>query len=262
MERLGTGIMLVVLSACDGASQVQSSGPEAGGVSASRQASAPWQEAVTGLQAGGQAVYSFRFDGAPPAGAFYKLAIHDVEAGLACARYSADSATGDAAEFWEVAVDVNDGALGDHVIGTARRDRSPTKTANVTLLHRKGGLWVETYAALGGSVEVTAAPTPAEAKAGRRLTGTVEADFPLHAMQEVVCQAGISADGGDQFSRCTCKDANDVVTSCTPVDGKNCCYDSTSPRTRVSFVLSAVSCPAMCAWLAGLPDYCSQAFGP
>ena len=262
MERLGTAVMLVVLSACDGASPMQASGPEAGGASASWQASVPWQKALAGLQAGGHAVYSFRFDDAPPKGSFYKLAIHDVEAGLACARYSADSATGDAADFWEIAVDVNDGVVGEHAIVTARRERSPARTANVTLLHWNGGLWVEIYAALGVSVYVPAAATPAEAKAGHRLTGTVEADFPLHAMQEVVCQAGMSADGGDQFSRCTCKDANDVVTSCAPVDGKNCCYDSTSPRMRASFSFSALSCPAMCAWLAGLPDYCSQAFGP
>lgn len=263
MRRLGAGILFgYLVSACSEASLPQQLAPNDGGPSApGGGVSAPWEVALGGLRTGG-AVYSYRYDDGPPEGEFYRLAIHDTTTSAACARYSANSGALDGEDFWALAVEVNDETTGEHSIVTTTDDRTRRKTANVRLTHWKGGFWSEIYAALGGTVRVTSTPTPAGAKVGQSFDGVIEADFPTHAMLEVVCQAGSSPDGGDPFASCTCRDVGSVVTTCTPTDGENCCYDWTSPRTHVTVPFSAASCPAMCARLAGLPDYCSQSFGP
>jgi hypothetical protein len=222
----------------------------------------PWQQALDGLSRHGGTVYSFTYDGPPPTGEFYTLAVHDVDPTAACSRYGATSTTGNTTNFWELAVTIHDEVAGDHAITVDERQGDPAHTANVTLLHRRDGAWVEAYDALSGSVTLTTTPSAADAKAGADLAGRIDAEFPSHAVMEESCQGGGPTDGGAMWSSCTCKDAIGVATTCTPSGGQECCRDWASPRIHVTLDFDASSCPAMCRWVAGLPvDYCQLEFG-
>ncbi len=237
------------------------SGPPQSTASASPVA-ATWQLGLADLQAAGAAIYSFRFDGPPPEGAFYTLAIHATSAEAACARYGADGGAADD-DFWLLETTVNDGSTGDHKIVLAPRSGTPSATANVTLLHRKQGAFVESYDAVGGTVSLTSNPSPAEAAGGTPLTGRIDAEFPADAVQLVGCEGGQPADGGPAVSWCTCRHAADGgLSTCVPATVDNCCPDPSGPLVRASIAFTATGCASMCRWAAGLSaDYCFQFFG-
>jgi hypothetical protein len=232
--------------------------------SASNEGAPPkdWRQALANLSTSGNAIYSFRFDGAPPAGAFYTVAVHQADTSTACGRYGADVVS-KGQDFWFFDVSVNDASSGEHAIALPQRDGNPSPTANVTVLHRKDGAFVEAYDAVGGSVRLDSAPTPPEASGGVSLLGRIEADFPSHAVREVSCQGGVQVDGGGATSTCNCVDSDGVASTCVPDgEGHNCCPDVTSPPVHIGISLRAVPCANMCRWAAGLSvDYCSQYFG-
>jgi hypothetical protein len=253
MPRAGLYLLFLALcTACGSTSTPPSAVPDGG---------AEWQMALARLSASGAAIYSFRFDGAPPAGTFYTVAVHDAPSAAACDRYGANVVeTG--SDFWLLEVTVNDAETGDHAVSVVERDGTPTPTANVSLLHRKNGEFVTAYSAVSGQLSISGAPSPQDARNGASLQGRVEADFPLRALQEVACMGGMERDGGNSFASCTCRAADGNTSTCTPTDGNNCCYDWTGPRTHVSIPLTAESCPNMCRWAAGLSvDYCQELLG-
>jgi hypothetical protein len=250
--------LLMALAGCASTSPPAAPAAKDGGA-------AGWQAALEGLAASATTtVYSFRFDGAPPTGAFYRLAAHDSDVAAACSRYGADAGAAGSDDFWVLEVDVNDSNPGTHAISLVLRNGAPLATANVTLLHRRGGAYVEAYDAVSGMVSLTSTPTPTNAKQGAALDGLIEADFPEHALSGVECQSLISRDGGAPTTTCTCRGSDGGVSTCSPqVDGQNCCHDLASARKHVSLAFSAAHCPNMCRWAAGLStDYCYQYFGP
>ena len=90
-----------------------------------------WRTALTGFERQGIAVYSFRFDGAPPGGAFYTLGVHATDVAAACRRYGSNVDPSDR-DFWFIDVTVNDLAAGEHAISSvARDDGKPSSTADV-----------------------------------------------------------------------------------------------------------------------------------
>ncbi len=218
-----------------------------------------WQNSLSSLASSDTGVYSFRFDGAPPDGAFYRFSIHDVSASAACERYSG----GVGGEFWYLEANVNDTLPGDHAITLVQRHYVPTHTANVTLLHRQNGAFVDESDAVSGTVTLSSTPSAADANAGAKLEGHVEADFPVHALTEVSCQGGQAVGSTTVESSCTCRDDHGQTSTCVPANpGQGCCHDLSSSRVHASFDLKAAPCGAMCAFAAGLPGaYCESITG-
>jgi hypothetical protein len=246
---LGQAILVVQSAACASTSSSGSPVPSS------------WTAALQDLSSG-SAVYSYRFDGSPPGGTFFRLGVHDVDPTTACARYGS-SAPSTPSDYWFLDIEVNDTSLGAHEISLVQRDGTASATANVTLLHHRQDATEDAFDAVSGSVAITSAPDPAAARQGANLSGSLEADFPSHALEEVECQGGVGRDGGGAFSECTCRDSIGTLSTCTPADGgSNCCQDLSSPRVHFSLSFVATSCPNMCRWAAGLSvDYCYQYFG-
>lgn len=239
--------VLVMTSSCTGNVDTSGSRP-----------SSPWENALTSLETTSSGVYSFRFDAPQPAEPYFRLGVHGTSATAACGRY--DGSIVGSADFWFLDVAIFDLRIGPHGIVLASPRGAASPTANVTLLHRSNNAYADSYDALGGTVTVDSAPSPQEFKSGSRLTGSIDADFPMHAFEEVVCHGGISATpDATMQEECTCRDDHDQRTTCVPAPGMTrCCYDYASARIRIHVRFSALTCSAMCKYAIGLPDYCAD----
>ena len=215
-----------------------------------------WENALKSLGTLGNSVYSFRFDAAAPAQPYFQVGVHDASAEVACARYTGTDPG--PSEFWFLETIIFDLQTGPHDVVVASPQGAPSPTGTVTLLHRNDNAYVDSYEALAGTINVDFAPSLQESKLGSRLSGSIDADFPLHALQEVMCHGG-RASGPDAtvHQECTCRDDNNQRSSCIPPPGLvRCCYDVESPRIHVRVPFAAVPCPGMCKYATGLPDYC------
>lgn len=230
--------------ACKGTAELQPS------------AQAAWRDQLERLASKSTGLYSYRFVDAPPTGAFFRVGVHLEPPTQACSRY-AGTADG-SADFWFLAIDIQDLNPGAHNISLKKRTDGPVSAANVTLLHRKNDAYVESYDALGGVLQVDSAPSIDQSKDGTVLAGSVDAEFPLHALQEVRCFGGMVA-GSDAAAaqNYMCKDDDGLITNCAvPPLTVGCCHDLGSERIKVHVSLEATPCIDMCAFAAGLPDYC------
>jgi hypothetical protein len=219
-----------------------------------------WQTALHSIQGEGRAIYSFRFTGAPPDGAFFQaLLVGEGLSGLACAPDTDPSS----ADYWTLDVELGGTAEGvyditsDDVVGTRG-----TK-ANVSLLHRQNGAYTGDYPAVTGAVTLAATASLDAAAEGRSIAIAIDAQFPSRAMDRLACQGGapILTDGaiGPVTTSCTCRDPSGALTTCIPDDGGkgNCCINTTSTTVPFTTHVSAESCPSLCRVAVGLADFCA-----
>jgi hypothetical protein len=225
------------------------------GTSSSMVASS-WRDQLLALARGNVGVYSYRFVGPPPEGAFFRVGLHAESTADACSRYAG---TGPASrDFWFLALDVNDLGPGPHQISLDRRHDAPLATANVALLHRQDDVYAEQFDALWGTVSIDAAPSLADSKRGSKLVGSMDVSFPLHALRKVECFGGVAANSdAAPTGGCVCADDRGRRTTCTlsPM-ALDCCHDFESERVEVHVPIQARPCPQMCAVAVGLPAYC------
>jgi hypothetical protein len=219
-----------------------------------------WQSALGALAAENQSLYSFRFTGPPPDGAFFQaLSLGDGFSGAACAPD-----TNAASEsYWELTIDLGGTVAGSYRITGDDIVGMSGQAANVTLLHRQNGEYTADYPAVAGTVTLPAAASLDGSVAGQELALTIDAQFPSHAVQRTLCRGGeqILPDGSAASiaTSCDCKDAAGVTTTCTPSDGKNnCCIDTQSATVRFTKQLAAAECQSLCRVVVGLPDYCAE----
>jgi hypothetical protein len=215
-----------------------------------------WQDALAQLASHGSGVYSFRFTSAPPNGMYAHFALHDTTPDEACARYS--GAADSTSDYWFVDLEFGGAGSGAYSVVTSDVLDGNSMAANVSLLHRKNGAYVENYPAIGGSVTLEQAPSTEGSNAGASVTARVHATFASSPFQQVGCSGGEAADSSVVDTVCTCRDPAGATTTCVPDGGFDyCCPIDAGASVPLELVLTAQPCPGMCRVAVGFSDYCA-----
>jgi hypothetical protein len=217
-----------------------------------------WQSALAQLQQDGAAIYSFRFTGPAPDGAFLEISIDGDGATAACARYSGE-VNPSAEDYWFIDVNLGGTAAGTYTVSTDDLVGTSGTYANVALLHRYHETYAENYKAVAGTVVLTDGVMPADARSGTSVEASISVDFPDQAVQRLMCQGGQAV--GDAASvainTCDCQKASGEVTSCIiAAPGSDCCVSADGGGISFESRFSSPPCAAMCRVATGLPDYC------
>lgn len=215
-----------------------------------------WPTVLSSVEDGGRAIYSYRFTGALPQGAYPHLAIHVGDSVQACGRYgSADTGPND---YWFIDVDLSSSAAGTYAIVDREAIGASGSAAKVVLLHRLNGTYAAAYPAVAGEVVAAQDLSIANAKAGKSPVIDLRVEFPTHAIQRLECRSGQAVGSTQVTQACDCRDSSGALSVCVPHDaGVNCCVDTSAGTTEFRFHAAATPCAAMCRQVAGLDvDYC------
>lgn len=218
----------------------------------------PWRSALGGLERTGVALWSFRFDAAPPDGTRLVVGIHLGAREPACARYEGRTDGVESEDYWFIAIDFNGTEAGNYeIVPDVPQSSATRRLARIVLFHRLRGAFAEHYPALSGSISIKESITAAHSKADVAALVSVHAKFPEHAVSWGTCRGGQSANGTVETETCSCIDDRGLRSTCAAAGrGGACCYDVQSGRLALDFDLAASPCPQMCRVVTGAPNYC------
>lgn len=246
-----------VVTACGGSSS--RSGDDGGHLDVSDGGSPTkaWRAALSEIETSSIAIYSFSFEGAPPAGNRLTIGLHLTEAARACGRYDGSAPELPDREFWYLDLDLNGATAGDYVVMADRLSARTDRAATAMMVHRRDGESIERYPALSGVVSLRAAPSLDDFKAGAALVVSVDLSFSSHAVQPLACRGGQGRSGPTAPTHCACVDDEGAKSECLLEAGQDqCCFDTAAERFAWHLDVTASPCASMCRSLAGSADYC------
>jgi hypothetical protein len=212
-----------------------------------------WTGALNRLATAATAPFSFRFTGPAPEGAYVHIAVYEASvAARACAQ---SAGSGTIADTWYLDLEFGNTVAGTYDVTTLDAIAPKSNRVNVALVHRQNGETVANYPATAGTVTLAGdapiAPSPTD------LGVTIDASFPIDAVQQLGCQGGQSRDGALDRTTCSCRSASGETFTCTPTSGFDYCCSDGGASQPFTIHVTATSCPSMCRVAAGLPDYCT-----
>ena len=209
---------------------------------------ARYQDVLADLE-GGQALYGHLYVGPPPEGRRLLISVHERDTVDPCALYGPDGEERRDDTFWYLGLELGSTAAGEYSIVTDLQERNE---ASGRLVHVRAFERTARLAATSGSVVV-------EGDAGVESTERVHVDIGLPSRQPVdfECNSDHSREG-PTTTVCTCRYDDGDESSCTSVDGSDCC-DRGGERLEFKVDLQAEFCPFMCAFTSPeLAGFCYE----
>ncbi len=219
--------------------------------------------ALSELSQSNESTYSIMFNGDPsqdPSTIGLRFAVHLRAASAACGLYSAE-VDESREDYWLLQVDLTGTGAGEYRVAVDGADPGAGgHGADVTLLHRRGGAYVEGYHAVGGRVTLAHDTGLAEWKNDDQLRASMTLEFPEHAVRTDSCRGGVDT-AGHGTMQCTCIDSDGVKSECVPDNKGHCCVDVAGPRFSVALSVDAQQCQGMCRVVSGVStNYCGSLF--